>query len=1021
MKNAILVLLLFCAIPLVHAQNITVTGVVQDSNGESLPGVTVAVESSGTSSFTGTITNLNGEYVLTNVDPNGKLVFSFVGMETQTIEVNGQSVINVTLIDTSLDLTEVQVVGYGVQKKVSITGAISNIGNEELVRSPSGSVGNALAGKMTGVSSVQLTGEPGADEAELFIRGVATLNDASPLTIVDGVERPFMQIDPEEIESISILKDASATAVFGVRGANGVIIVTTKRGQKGKARISVSSSFGIQQPTRLLEKVNGYEMATALNQRSINDGDALFFNDEQLQHLRDQNLPTAYPDMDWYDYLLKDNAMQQKHNINISGGGDRVKYFVSMGYFSQDGLFKNINNKDYDENFNFQRLNYRTNLDINVTNSTLLKFSLGGRTQIKNEPNVGNEQLWLYMLEAHPYAGAGIVDGVWVTNTRANVIPHEVKDPLTAFYGRGYRKNTENFLDIDFDVIQELDFITQGFRVRGKASINTSYQHNVTRSSSPEKFLPVIIPNDPIEVALARAEDPGKLNYNSTSTAPRRNWYMEAALDYNRKFGAHEFGGLVLYNQRVENYPRYNGAYMPYRYIPRATLGIVGRITYNYKTKYLLDINAGYNGSENFPEENRFGFFPSASLGWILTEEEFLSGSSILSYFKLRGSVGLVGNDKLGTNRFLYLDTTWNPDIANGGVNLGFGNPNNLPGAAENILGNPDVTWETALKQNYGFDMKLFDNLLGLNFDYFTEHRKDILINRGTLPVYTGMRFPVVNMGEVKNHGFEVEVNWRQNLGDFSYNIGLNTSFARNEVVYSDEVPRDYDYQVRTGQRVGQPFGLVFDSFYEEEYVEVDVNGEPSGRVYHPGDAKWVDMNKDGIITTDDAAAIGFAETPEWVFGLNTGFKYKNWGLNMTWTGATNVSRMMSGSIREPFGGMTRALFKFQQEGVWTPETANTATMPRLSLTNSDLNFKRGADLWQTDGSYIRLKNIELSYTLKSQRLKSLGVSNIRLFANGYNVLTFDHLKIMDPEARPNKEGSYPIIKTYNFGLKFNF
>ncbi|TLX78205.1 TonB-dependent receptor [Labilibacter sediminis] len=1017
MKKAILVLLMFCAIPFVYAQNITVTGVVQDSNGESLPGVTVLIESSNT----GTITDFEGKYIVSNVSPNTKLVFSFIGMDSQTIMVEGKSVINVTLTSAALDLAEVQVVGYGVQKKVSVTGAISNIGNQELLRSPSGSVGNALMGQVTGVSSVQLTGEPGADEAELFVRGMATPNDASPLTLVDGVERDFMQLDPEEIESIAVLKDASATAVFGVRGANGVIIVTTKRGQKGRAKIAVSTSFGIQQPTRLLEKANAYEMASALNTRSVNDGNPAVFNDEQLQHLKDQDLPTAYPDMDWNDYLLKKGALQQKHNVNISGGSDRVKYFASFGYFAQDGLFKNINNKDYDENYNYERINYRTNLDIAVTNSTQLKFSLGGRTQIKNEPNIQEQGLWLYLLEAQPYAGAGIVDDVWVTNTRSNIIPHEVKDPLTAFYGKGYRKNTVNILNVDVDLIQDLNAITNGLRFRGKASINTSYEHRVTRESTPEKFLPVVIPNDPVTVELARATDAGKLNYNSSSTDPKRDWYMEAALDYNRKFGSHEFGGLLLYNQKLEHYPKSNGQYMPYKYIPRATLGFVARITYNYNMKYLFDINAGYNGSENFPEGNRFGFFPSGSFGWIASEEEFLRGSSVINYMKLRASVGLVGNDKLGNNRFMYLPTTWNPDVNNGGVNFGQGNPNNLPGAAENILGNPDVTWETAFKQNYGIDMKFIDSKLGLTFDYFHEFRKDILISRGTLPVYTGMSLPVVNMGEVKNQGFEVDISWRQRLGDFSYNLGFNTSYARNEWVYKDEVPRDYDYQVQTGLPLYQPFGLVFDSFYEEEHIEVDVNGDPSGRVYQPGDAKWVDMNKDGVITDDDMTAIGYTQNPEWVFGLNTGFKYKNWGLNMTWSGATNVSRIMKGTLREPFGGMTRALFKFQQEGAWTPETKNTATMPRISLQNNDLNFKKNADLWQTDGSYIRLKNIEISYVLKLEQLKTLGVDNIRLFANGYNLLTFDKVDFMDPEAKPDKEGSYPIIKTYNFGLKFNF
>ncbi|MCD6355541.1 MAG: SusC/RagA family TonB-linked outer membrane protein, partial [Prolixibacteraceae bacterium] len=583
MKKVLKTLILTCfavAIGFAAVAQKQVNGVVTDETGEPLPGVTVLIVDSNK----GVITDIDGKYSL-QVEPGATLRFSFVGMVSQQIKVGNNSTIDVILKTDAIGIEEVQVIGYGVQKKVTVTGAISNIGNEDLIKSPSANVTNALAGRITGIAAVQNTGQPGADEASLYIRGVATLNDASPLTIVDGVERPFSQIDPEEIESIAVLKDASATAVYGVRGANGVIIVTTKRGQKGKTKISVSSSVGLQQPTMMLDKANSYKYALGHNERNINDGNPAstnVFTDEVLDIFKNGG-NILFPDTDWFDYLFKEFALQSKTNFTLSGGTDKIRYFTALGYLSQNGQLEDLDPR-YNDNFKFDRYNYRSNIDIDVTPTTLMKVTIGGRTEIRNQPQ--EDQMWKEANWAQPFAGSGIVDGKWVSTSQDNV-NIEMKDPLRGFYGKGYNNNTKIFLDFDLDVVQQLDFVTKGLSARVKGSYNTNYTHTKTRSSSPDRYESIYMPGDSTQVVYRKIGDEGKMNY-SEWTGKARNWYMEAALDYNRKFGKHNLGALVLYNQRVLYYP--GGAYND---IPRRTLGLVGRLTYNYLTKYLFDINLG--------------------------------------------------------------------------------------------------------------------------------------------------------------------------------------------------------------------------------------------------------------------------------------------------------------------------------------------------------------------------------------------------------------------------------------------
>lgn len=1003
------------------AQEIQISGKVTDEQGDPLPGVTVVEK--GTT--TGSISDFSGSFTL-NTTVGKTLVFSFIGMQTFEYKISNNSVVNVVLRSTMQDLEEVQVVAYGQQKKVSVTGAITSVSSDELSKSPSASVANSLAGKVTGLSTVQFSGQPGADDPSIYVRGVASLSESrsQPLMIVDGVERSFMQLDTDEIESISVLKDASATAVYGVRGANGVIIVTTKRGEKGKAQISASFSSGVQQPTRLLDFADSYTYAQRYNEAQLNDDptlteDKLRFTPEALEAFRTGSNPMIYPNTDWLDYILKPSAMQYKGNVNISGGTDKVKYFVSVGYLNQDGLFKTFDSQ-YDYNFSHERYNYRTNLDIDVTGTTKLGITAGGRVGITNEPNAedGMDNLFRNIYWSVPFSGPGIVDGKYIVNGDV-YIPDNKKDGLTPFYGRGFSNILENNLNFDIDLVQKLDFFTKGLKFRTKISYNTNYRHSKNRNSSVARYEPYFRkdidpdadPQDKTIVYRKNGSD-GNLGYGE-GYGKGRNWYFEAGLNYNRKFGLHSLGGLVLYNQNKVYYPS------QFSDIPLGLVGLVGRVTYDFKTKYMADFNIGYNGSENFAEEKRFGVFPAVSAGWILTEEPFMDNLSFIEYMKVRLSYGLVGNDKIGGNRFLYLPDSYDP--TSGGYNFGTNIPSNQTAAAEGQIGNPNVTWETAQKQNLGVDMKFIQGRLGVNVDLFKENRKDILTFRGTVPGYVAYNLPAVNIGEVENKGFEVELRWNQQVSpDFRYHINLNVSHARNEIIFMDEVPQNEDYLYETGNPVGQPFGYIFDKFFTEEDIS---NPDIPDHQYDlkPGDMVYKDLNGDDVINQDDIKPIGYPVYPEYNFGANMGFEFKNFDFTMSWAGASNTSRMLGETYRVAFGAtLNRSLLQYMADGRWTPETAESATYPRMTLTGTNNNSKN-SDFWLKDASYVRLKNLEVGYNFSGNFLERFGISKLRAYLNGYNLLTFDKLDITDPESRTGSDSAYPLTKIYNLGVKLNF
>lgn len=1029
-----ILLFLFLSVPLKGYSNeafssegmqqntVKVTGTVKDTNGEPIIGANVMVVGSAT----GVITDIDGNFTL-NVPVGSKLQFSFIGYKEQVVPVKKGISLNIVLEEDAQMLGEVEVVAYGVQKKVSVTGAISSMRGDDLLKTPAGSISNILSGQVTGISSVQYSGEPGADAADIYVRGIATTNNATPLIQVDGVERDFSQIDPNEIESVTILKDASATAVFGVRGANGVILITTKRGAEGKAKISFTTSAGVNVRTKELEFANSYQYASYVNMMRTNDGNEPLYSDEQLAAFRDHTNPLLYPDINWIDYCMNKAAFQSQHNVSISGGTNNMRYFVSAGLFTQDGMFKQFNLTD-DFNFDYKRYNYRANLDFDISKTTLLSVNIGGRVESKRTPESGEDQNQLFrkLYWAVPFASAGIVDGKYI-KTNADYVTKPGADGLESYYGKGFRNQTTNVLNLDLVLDQKLDFITKGLSIKLKGSYNSSYSTTKIASSSVATYTPVV--DDKGAITYKKSGSDSQTSYREGGYGKGRDWYMELALNYNRKFGNHSVTGLFLYNQSKRYYP--GGTY---DYIPTGYVGLVGRVTYDWKTRYLAEFNVGYNGSENFNPENRYGFFPAGSIGWIVSEEPFFAPiKKVVNYFKVRATLGMVGNDNYAGQRFLYLPGSYgygqNNDHNGPGGFFGQNIGNAKPGAWEATQSNPYAKWETAVKQNYGLDFNILNDHLSVSADYFIEKRRDILRTPDYLPGILGMTLPAINVNKVENKGFEIQAKWNDRIGtDFRYWANFNISFARNKIVFMNEVEQNEPWMYQTGRRINSRSMYKFWGFYDETadlryQEEFGIPISDHGITLQPGDAVYVDLNKDGKLDGNDATRdIGFTDLPEYTAGLNLGFSWKNFDFSMQWTGAWNVDRMLS-EFRQPLGDtQNKGLLLYQYENTWrSSEDSYTAKFPRITATNRKNNFEKGSDLYLINASYLRLKNIEIGYNFDFPFMRKLKLNSCRMYVNGYNLLTFTAFDWGDPESRQSDRPNYPLTRVFNIGLKLGF
>lgn len=1036
--------------------------VVDDRTSEPLVGATVKVKGS----TIGTITDIDGNFALDIPDNISPIVFevSYMGYASKEAAPAKTTGFTIRLAEDSQTLEEVQIIAYGKQSKMSVTAAISSIDTKELLKSPSGSVANALSGAVTGLSSIQPSGQPGAENPSIYIRGTGSLSDelSKPLILVDGVERSFFQMDSHEIESITVLKDAASTAVFGVRGANGVVLVTTRRGVSGKPVISLNSSFGLTQALRNLKGVDSYTYATLYNEAQLSDNPSLTesqlgFSPFVIDMFRTNEDPIMFPNVDWNDYLFKNLAWQTQHNLTLSGGGERFRYFVSLGYLLQDGMLKQLG-ESYDPNYQYKRFNYRSNVDIDITKSTLLKVNIGGHVGAKREPRT--DELWRKVLWSTPFSSPGIVDGKLISNIYSNryISIGERSCPLDYYYNYGYNVDTDNVLNLDLALEQKLDFITPGLSMNIKGAYNTNY--NVKASRTPSGADSMCTP-----IYLGSIETPGmdfwdprfdrtivyqtdgvsglheQMSYDE-EVGRGRNWYGEFSLNYSRSFGDHDVSALFLYNQSKKYYPetKIDGKVF-YMDIPTAYVGYVGRMTYAYKKRYMVDLNAGYNGSENFAPDKRFGFFPAVSAGWILSEEKFMKKQKVIDFLKLRASYGIVGNDKMENARFLYMAGAWSGynTVAKGQGSWQFGKDGGtglLPDAKENTMGNPDVTWEKVAKQNYGIDLKMFDSRLSLTADVFFEKRKDILSTRNTLPAITDINLPKINLGKVNNHGYELSLGWNDRAGKVDYWLKANVSYAKNKIIYMDEVVPNEPYMAETGRSTGLTYGYIFDRFLQKDDFDADGNlkKDENGRQIlpqmalgtpRPGDALFKDLNGDGVINGDDKTRFGYAERPDYVFGFLGGLKWKNFEFSMQWTAAMNASRILDGEYRNAFGSTnSRMLLKFLADGRWTEENPNSR-FPRLTFMNKS-HYLQTSDLWLMNGSYLRLKTAEISYTLPQKDfLKKVGIESVRFYCNGYNLLTlFSDLNDIDIDPEGGTDGgnnNYPNIRIYNFGVNISF
>lgn len=1026
-----LLALLFCCT--VHGQEREITGTVSDAvTGSPMAGVTVVIKGSDR----GTTTDAKGRYKLA-VPDRGVLAFSFIGYEEKAVSVGTALVVDVALSEGSEVIEELVVVGYGTQRKTTVTGSVVSVSNEELLRAPVAGVSNALVGLTSGLQTLQTSGEFGGDAVSLRVRGIATLNTggAAPLIMVDGVERDtYNDIDPNEIESLNILKDASATAVFGVRGANGVILITTRQGQVGKPRVSVSANVAGLQPSVLPQTLGSYDYALLRNEAERNMGrKEVFFQQEDMDLFRDGSDPIFHPDVNWVDELIKPLSFQQSYNANISGGSEMLRYFVSLTYFNQSGGYhKPEQDLGFKYKHNFDRYNVRMNFDFNLTRDLTLSLKLGNQVTDNIYPNGGAYATFDKATTTSPMSSPGFVEGRLVTQVVGAMPgipqfnPWAESGPTSGGSAGVQDRRFSNTLNTNLSLKYNLDRYVKGLSVRAMAAYDSYYRKTAHRSKYFETWSIVKADNEK-GYTMFRNGESGPYYGMSESISDANKWrkmYAEAAIDYNRSFGDHRVTALFLANLQKAYYPNMATK------LPTAYLGFVGRVTYDYRSKYLVEFNAGYNGSENFAPGNRYGFFPAVSAGWVVTGEEFLKDNEVLTFLKIRGSYGEVGNDKIGGNRFMYIQSPYT--LSNGGwVKTAFGTPG-VDQAVYNMykegkIANEKVQWEVARKWNVGFDMRLFGERITLSADYFEEKRGNILWNLSTVPEIVAATLPPSNFGKVNNYGYEFEAAFRGKAGRFDYWLKGNYSFSRSRILFQDEPTYNYPWMQRTGHPVGQYFGLVCDGFYNTQ-EEIDDPDRPvsnwEGAGLQPGDLKYRDLNGDGSIDADDVTAIGHSNWPEITYSFSFGGSWKGLDFSLLFQGVGNVSAYFSArSGAYPFAADWGPAYEWNLKR-WTPERyerGDEITFPRLELSPDGHNYQVSS-FWVQNGSYLRLKNVEIGYTFPKALLERVRISNLRVYVSGNNLLTWKKMDYpMDPDAREQWGRVYPPMRVYNVGVNFQF
>lgn len=997
-----------------------VKGLITSIDGEPLIGVLITVKGSAQ----GVITGAEGQYEIANIPDNAILVFSYIGYVKQEIQLKNQTVLNVVMQESNQVLDEVVVVGYGTQKKVTLTGAVSAISTKDLVQSPVANISNSLAGRLTGVTTIQNSGEPASDAATIWVRGQGTYQNASsPLMIVDGIERSFGDIDPNEIESISILKDASSTAVYGVRGANGVVIVTTKRGTEGKPRINVNIQQALMTPTRMPDYLESYDALMIYREGLENDGlNYATYTDEYINKFRDRSKPAyqyLYPNVNWQKELLKKISTKTQANINVAGGSGAVRYFISVSYMNQGGMYKYSDLHEYNTQVRSERYNFRSNVDVDLSKRLKMELNLGGIIMDNNYPGASVNSIFQSIQQTPSW---------WfpMTNPDGSVAASHGKtgNPYAILTQSGYQSCHNTTLNATLGLTWDMGGIVKGLSSKARISFDSNNWRNVHRLRSYKSYSFSIDEN---ETDLSKGsyssvqDDDTTLGYDVYANG-WKSAFLEASLNYNREFGRHQIGLLALYNQQQTTQGVGGGRQNAVAGLPYRRQGLVGRFTYNLDKKYYFEFNAGYNGSENFPKGKRFGFFPAVSASWLISEENIIKERvSWLDMLKLRASFGEVGNDQIGGNRFMYL-TTWNTNMY--GYHFGYVRDGwYLGGAQEATTGNPNVTWERARKLDIGLDVSLFNNQLRFTGDIFYEHRTNILTMPLTIPDLAGVEaFPLINAGIVDNKGFELELEYRKNFRDASLFAVANFSYARNKII--DMTEPDYigrEWRENEGRRVGEMWGLTAIGLFESEEDIANSPKQMYGAV-QPGDIKYKDLNNDNIINSEDEGFLGKIDKPDKVFGFSLGGSYKGFDVSVLFQGAAGAYVWYSGEMIWPFARFSNILTDVKGN-YWsknnTPEQNAKVEYPRM-VSDSNPNNYQSSTYWTRSTDYLRLKNLEIGYSLPAAVCKRLGMTNARIYLTGENLITWDKVKVFDPEM-PHSSGNYPQQKIYNIGLNMTF
>lgn len=963
-----------------------------------------------------------------SIEPYQRLIFSYVGFDKVEVLIKEQRVVNVSMKESAASsLDEVVITGTGVQKKLTVTGAITTVNVSDLTHTANGNVVNALAGNVAGVLAMQTSGQPGRNTSEFWIRGISTFGaSTSALVLVDGFERDLDDVNIEDIESFSVLKDASATAIYGSRGANGVVLITTKHGKAGKINIDAKVETSYNTRTITPKFVDGYTYATMMNEARITRNQEPIYQQDELDLLRMGLDPDLYPNVDWTDLLLKDGAMTYRANVNMNGGGSTARYFVSLSYLKEDGMYKTDETlrKDYNTNANANTWNYRLNTDIDITKTTLLKVGVSGSLKKYNEPGLSGD-VWKSLMYQNPISVPVMYSNGYVpaygTGDRTN--------PWVLATQTGYKEHWENTIQSNLTLEQKLDFITQGLKFVGRFGFDTWNKNNIDRIKWPEQYKAQRFRDENGNLVFDRVTEEQKMKQTSSAEG-NRNEIFEAELHYDRGFKEHHVGGLLKFNQDSKVFTVGTGEDIK-KGIARRHLGLAGRVSYNWNYRYFADFNFGYNGSENFADGHRFGFFPAVSAAWNVAEEPIIKKNlKWMNMFKIRYSFGKVGNDvlKIGDDeyRFPYLYTIGD---GSGYTWADYNYNNSYSGKRYTDLASNYATWEIATKHDLGVDLALFNDKFTATVDYFHEQREGIWMERKYLPSIVGLGSnPRANVGKVLSEGFDGNFAFREKINKVDITVRGNITYSQNTILEKDEENNVYPYQMERDYRVNQAKGLIALGLFKD-YDDIRNSPKQEFGTVQPGDIKYKDVNGDGVVNDGDKVAIGATTKPNMIYGFGISASWKGLDVNVHFQGAGKTSFFIEGATVHAFsaGEWGNILSDVANSNRWidheisgTMATENpNASYPRLSYGGNSNNYRQST-FWLRNGSYLRLKTLELGYSIPKPLVNKIRFNNIRLFLRGSNLLTFSSFKLWDPELGSSTGTEYPLAKSLTLGLSVN-